>query len=288
MKRKGIILAGGNGTRMFPVSQVISKQLLLIYDKPMIYYPLSVLMHANIKDILIISSAKDLVLIKKILKNGSDFGVRLFYKSQNKPEGIAQGLVLAERFLNKSKSALICGDNLFTGEKLPLKLKKANNSKKSIFFLKKVNNPNEYGVFFKNKNKKLIIEKPKKKISNLAVTGLYFFDENATKIAKTLTKSERGEYEITDLNNYYIKKNRYKQIILNSKEKWFDMGTSDRIQKASNFIFKYKNKMISYYPEEIALNKKWISKSKIINKIKRHHNSSNYIKYLKKLIVYDK
>ncbi len=286
MKRKGIILAGGSGTRMFPVSEVISKQLLLIYDKPMIYYPLSVLMHAGIRDMLIISSAKDLVLIKKILKNGSDFGVKLSYKSQHKPEGIAQGLVLAEKFLKNSKSALICGDNLFTGNKFPLKLKKANESKKSIFFLKKVLNPNDYGVFEKNRN--VIIEKPKKRISDLAVTGLYFFDEEAPKIAKTLKKSNRGEYEITDLNNYYIKKNKFNLVKLNSHEKWFDMGTSDRIQKASNFIFKFKKNMISYYPEEIALNNKWITKNKIIKKIKKNHNSSNYIKYLIGLVGYEK
>jgi glucose-1-phosphate thymidylyltransferase len=238
-KVKGIILAGGDGTRLKPMTDLISKQLLPVYNKPMIFYPLSVLIQSNIKDILIITKPDEQENFKKIIGDGSQWGIRIDYMSQNKPKGIADALIIAEEWLKKSRSLLILGDNLFFGPNLKNLLRNVLKKKnRSTIFAYRVSDPERYGVvsFDKNKSVKSIIEKPKRTKSDWAVTGLYSYDENASSIAKTLKPSKRGELEITDLNKEYLKRNKLDVELLGEGFAWLDTGTPDSLLEASNFV----------------------------------------------------
>lgn len=236
---KGIILAGGNGTRLRPMTNLISKQLLPVYNKPMIFYPLSVLIQANIKNILIITKPEEQENFKKIIGNGKKWGVKIDYLTQPKPQGIAQAFIIAKEWLNNSRSLLILGDNLFFGPGLKGLLRKVLKIKnRSTIFAYQVSDPERYGVvsFYKNKNVKSIIEKPKRTLSNWAVTGLYSYDKDAPEIAQKLKPSKRGELEITDLNKEYLKKGNLDVELLGEGFAWLDTGTPDSLLEASNFV----------------------------------------------------
>ena len=236
---KGIILAGGDGTRLKPMTDICSKQLLPVYNKPMIFYPLSVLIQSNIKNILIITKPEDQENFKKIIGNGNKWGVQIDYLIQPKPQGIAQSLIIAKEWLNNSRSLLILGDNLFFGLGLKSLLKKVLKKKNgSTIFAYQVSDPERYGVvsFDKNKCAKSIIEKPKKPKSNWAVTGLYSFDKDAPEIAQKLRPSKRGELEITDLNKKYLNMKKLDVELLGKGFAWLDTGTPDSLLEASNFV----------------------------------------------------
>lgn len=235
-KRKGIILAGGLGTRLRPLTQIVSKQLLPIYNKPMIFYPLSILININIKEILLISDPQNIKLYKKLLNSGKQFGVNITYKVQNKANGIAAAYVLGEKFLKKSPSVLILGDNIFHGSNLISSFKKASESKNSSIFTYEVDDPSAYGVLTSEKNKRFIIEKPKTSKSKKAVVGIYFLDALAPKNARKLKPSSRNELEITDLNNLYLKKKSTKVINLDKGTAWLDTGSFEGLLNASNFV----------------------------------------------------
>ena len=284
--RKGIILAGGSGSRLHPITDVSSKQLLPVYDKPMIYYPLSILMAIGIKDILIISSPMDMPRYKSLLGNGKKWGINFSFKIQKKPNGIAQALILGEKFLKSDPSCLILGDNLFHGKDLLLSLKKAyQDIKNASVVTYPVKNPQRFGVLEKRNNKPYkIIEKPKKPKSKRAITGIYFYPENVSKEAKKLIPSKRGELEISDLNQFFLKINQLSVTELGKNSTWLDCGTFDSLLKASNFVaktqLKQKNKIACL--EEIAYKNKWISKKKVLEIIEI--SSSSYGKYLKQVI----
>ena len=284
--RKGIILAGGSGSRLHPITDVSSKQLLPVYDKPMIYYPLSILMAIGIKDILIISSPMDMPRYKSLLGNGKKWGINFSFKIQKKPNGIAQALILGEKFLKSDPSCLILGDNLFHGKDLLLSLKKADQDIKNASVITyPVKNPQRFGVLEKRNNKPYkIIEKPKKPKSKRAITGIYFYPKNVSKEAKKLTPSKRGELEISDLNQFFLKINRLSVTELNKNSSWLDCGTFDSLLKASNFVaktqLKQQNKIACL--EEIAFKNKWITKKKVLEIIEI--SSSSYGKYLKQVI----
>ena len=284
--RKGIILAGGSGSRLHPITDVSSKQLLPVYDKPMIYYPLSILMAIGIKDILIISSPMDMPRYKSLLGNGKKWGINFSFKIQKKPNGIAQALILGEKFLKSDPSCLILGDNLFHGKDLLLSLKKADQDIKNASVVTyPVKNPQRFGVLEKRKNKPYkIIEKPKKPKSKRAITGIYFYPENVSKEAKKLIPSKRGELEISDLNQFFLKINQLSVTELGKNSTWLDCGTFDSLLKASNFVaktqLKQQNKIACL--EEIAYKNKWISKKKVLEIIEI--SSSSYGKYLKQVI----
>ncbi|MBL0318293.1 MAG: glucose-1-phosphate thymidylyltransferase RfbA [Alphaproteobacteria bacterium] len=236
---KGIILAGGSGTRLLPLTKSVSKQVLPIYDKPMIYYPLSVLMQAGIRDILIISTPRDLPVIREMLGNGDQFGIKLTYQEQLKPEGIAQAFILAETFIGDSSVALILGDNIFYGESLVNSLKQVAKLKTGgCIFAYHVKDPERYGVVELDAQGKAlrIIEKPKEFISSWAVTGLYFYDPLVVEIAKSLAPSERGELEITDVNQRYLEQKELQVQFLGRGVAWLDAGTHDSMLKASVFV----------------------------------------------------
>ena len=236
---KGIILAGGAGTRLHPLTKVISKQLLPIYNKPMIYYPLELLVDAGINDILIITTPEDRDKFFSLLKNGEDWGVKISYLIQEKPEGIAQAFLIAENWLNNSSVTLILGDNLFFGKDLTEILKKAINSNKGAsIFAYEVNEPNRFGVIDLDKDNKVISieEKPKFPKSNWAVTGLYVYNEDVCKYAKNLKMSKRGELEITDLNLIYLKNEKLNVNFLNKDFSWLDTGTFETLLEASNYV----------------------------------------------------
>ena len=284
--RKGIILAGGSGSRLHPITDVSSKQLLPVYDKPMIYYPLSILMAIGIKDILIISSPMDMPRYKSLLGNGKKWGINFSFKIQKKPNGIAQALILGEKFLKSDPSCLILGDNLFHGKDLLLSLKKADQDIKNASVVTyPVKNPQRFGVLEKRNNKPYkIIEKPKKPKSKRAITGIYFYPENVSKQAKKLIPSKRGELEISDLNQFFLKINQLSVTELGKNSTWLDCGTFDSLLKASNFVaktqLKQQNKIACL--EEIAYKNKWISKKKVLEIIEI--SSSSYGKYLKQVI----
>lgn len=284
--RKGIILAGGSGSRLHPITDVSSKQLLPVYDKPMIYYPLSILMTIGIKDILIISSPMDMPRYKSLLGNGKKWGINFSFKIQKKPNGIAQALILGEKFLKSDPSCLILGDNLFHGKDLLLSLKKADQDIKNASVVTyPVKNPQRFGVLEKRNNKPYkIIEKPKKPKSKRAITGIYFYPENVSKQAKKLIPSKRGELEISDLNQFFLKINQLSVTELGKNSTWLDCGTFDSLLKASNFVaktqLKQQNKIACL--EEIAYKNKWISKKKVLEIIEI--SSSSYGKYLKQVI----
>ncbi|MFL2823844.1 MAG: sugar nucleotidyltransferase [Alphaproteobacteria bacterium] len=236
---KGIILAGGDGTRLRPMTELFSKQLLPVYNKPMIFYPLSVLIQANIKNILIITKPEEQENFKKIIGTGKNWGVKIEYLVQPKPQGIAQSLIIAKDWLHNSRSLLILGDNLFFGPGLKSLLRKVLRKKnRSTIFAYQVSDPERYGVVSFNKNNKVksIIEKPKKTLSNWAVTGLYSLDKDAPAIAEKLKPSKRGELEITDLNKVYLKKNKLDVETLGKGFAWLDTGTPDALLEASNFV----------------------------------------------------
>ena len=235
---KGIILAGGHGTRLRPLTSIISKQLLPIYDKPMIYYPLQTLINAGINDILIITTDRDQKDFVNLLGNGEEFDVTISYKTQEQPEGIAHALIISEDWIKDERVTLILGDNLFFGPSLNDKIiKNINNSGATIFCIES-NEPERFGVIKHDKNHNIqsITEKPNKPESNWIVTGLYIYDENAVSYAKTLKKSERGEFEITDLNSIYLDKNKLKAEFLDDSYSWLDTGTFDTLLEANNFV----------------------------------------------------
>ncbi len=286
LERRGIILAGGSGTRLYPSTVTISKQLLPVYDKPMIYYPLTTLMLSDIKDILIISTTEDIKLFKNLLKDGSQWGINLQYEIQKKPEGLAQSLIIAEKFLDGNPSVLILGDNIFYGAQLTELLKNANaKTHGASIFAYRVRDPQRYGVVLFNKKEHVlsIEEKPKNPKSDYAITGLYFYDENASKYAKSLKPSKRGELEITDLNKIYMKKKKLSVNILSRGSAWLDTGTHQSLLEASTFVsvFEERQGIKIACPEEIAFNKKWITKNQLIKIAK--HIKSEYGSYLKSL-----
>ena len=284
--RKGIILAGGLGSRLHPLTDVSSKQLLPVYDKPMIYYPLSVLMMMGIRDILIISSPEDIPRFRSLLGKGFKWGINLSFKIQKKPNGIAQALILGESFLKSDPSCLILGDNLFFGDKLISNLKIADkNISNASIFTYPVSNPERFGILeIKNNKPFKIIEKPKKPKSNQAITGIYFYPENVSKEAKRLKPSKRGELEISDLNETYLKNNQLNVTELDKKSTWLDCGTFDSLLKASNFVSKFQHKQKKKVAclEEIAYKNKWINKKNVNDIIKI--STSSYGNYLKKVI----
>lgn len=284
---KGIILSGGNGTRMYPITKSVSKQLLCVYDKPMIYYPLSTLLLAGIKDILIISTPEDLPNYVKLLGNGSNLGIKLSYIEQLKPDGLAQAFIIAEDFIGSEDICMILGDNIFHGnginELLVNAVKNVKKSKKAKVFGYYVNDPNRYGVlsFDDNKNVKSIEEKPLHPKSNYAVVGLYFYPNSVVKIAKQITPSKRGELEITSINNTYLKNNELNVELMGKGFTWLDTGTPDSLLEASNFmqaIEKRQGLKVACI-EEIVFNKGYIN-SKQLNNLAQNLSSSEYGLYL--------
>ncbi|MBD1153289.1 NTP transferase domain-containing protein [Pelagibacterales bacterium SAG-MED24] len=288
MIKKGIILAGGKGTRMSPLTKAVNKQLLPIYDKPLIFYPLSILMLAKIKDILIIVNKGQLEQYKKILPNGKNLGIKISYLEQDKPRGLPDAFVLGERFIGKQNVAMILGDNFFYGQSLSkLLLSSIKLSKGAKVVLHKVLKPELFGVAkISNKNKIIKIkEKPKKFFSDLAITGLYFFDNNVVKYAKKLKPSKRGEVEIVDLLNFYKSKNQLSADLIGRGGAWLDTGSMDDFYKTSNFVSAIENRQGLKIAclEEIAFNNKWINKKDIKSSIKFYGNC-DYSKYLSKLL----
>lgn len=286
--RKGIILAGGTGSRLFPLTEGISKQLLPVYDKPMIFYPLSVLMLANIKDILIISTPSDLPLIKNMMGDGSKFGINLSYKVQEKPGGIAQAFLISKSFLNDNKCALILGDNLFFGQDLTSMLvDSCKQMTGSRIFGYQVKNPESFGVVHFDKDKKIlsIEEKPEKPKSNYIIPGIYFFDENVCNYAKLLKPSKRGELEITDLIQKYHSENNLQLEILGRGTSWIDMGTIQSLNLAADYVKNMQliqgNQIANIH--EIAFRKGWISEEKLKENILKM-GGSDYKYYLEGVI----
>ena len=285
--RKGIILAGGIGSRLHPLTQIISKHLLPVFDKPMIYYPLSTLMLAGIREILIISTPEDLPKYKKLLKSGKQWGLKLSYIEQKKPNGIAEALILGKDFIKDSPSCLILGDNIYHGNDLSNILKDAVNDKNnSTIFVYQVKDPKRFGILSIDEkgNPKKITEKPKSPKSNLAITGLYFFPKGVSSRAKDLKPSKRGELEISELNQTYLNDKRLKVKILNRGFTWLDTGTFDSLLEASNFISLLQNRQntIVACPEEIAFINKWIGKNEMKKAL--GDMQSSYGEHLRNLI----
>jgi len=287
MIKKGIILAGGTGSRLSPLTKIINKQLLPLYDKPLIFYPLSILMLAGIKDILIITNPNEDINFKKILKNGSGFGIKIQYLTQQKPNGLPEAFIIGEKFIKKQNVALILGDNFFYGQGFTKRLEKHIKKKiGSTIFTYQVNNPQDYGVVEIKNNKILNIkEKPKKSKSNLAITGLYFFDKNVVNFSKKLKPSKRKELEIVDLLKMYLRIKKLKAEFMGRGSAWLDTGNVESLFETSQFISNIEKRQGLKIAclEEIALNNKWISKS-IINKQIEFYGNCDYSKYLKKLI----
>lgn len=288
MSYKGIILAGGSGTRLNPITQTISKQLLPIYDKPMVYYPLSVLMIAGIKDILLISTPHDIKSYEKLLGDGSRFGVKITYKIQPNPGGIAQAFILGEEFIEDHNVALILGDNIFYGEGFTEKLINATSKNKgSTIFAYHVKDPERFGVVSFNKNNLAtsIDEKPVSPNSNYAVTGLYFYDNDVVNIAKSIKPSTRGELEITDINNVYLKSKNLHVEVLGRGFAWLDTGTYDSLLEASHFVqtIEKRQGLKVACLEEIALKNGWISASQFKEQLD-YQSKSEYYEYLRGLV----
>ena len=286
--RKGIILAGGTGNRLKPITNVVSKQLLPVYDKPMIYYPLSTLMNAGIKDILIITKREDNKSFTKLLKDGSQFGININYEIQEKPEGIAQAFIIGKKFINKSNVALILGDNLFHGDHLINNLRKNLHLEKGAYiFVYPVRNPERYGVieFDSEGLAYKIEEKPKKPKSKFAITGLYFYDNTVIEKAETLKPSERGELEITDLNKLYLKERSLKVEKMSRGMTWLDTGTLDSLYEANSYIRSLEKRqgLKIGCPEEVAWRMGFIS-DKQLYLLSENLVNSSYGNYLKSII----
>ena len=286
---KGIILAGGSGTRLYPLTLVTSKQLLPVYDKPMIYYPLSTLMLAGIKEILIISTPVDLPNFEKLLGNGSQFGIKLSYKAQPSPDGLAQAFTLGEDFIGNDTCAMILGDNIFYGGGFSSFLLKARENTEKGFatvFGYYVDDPERFGIMeFDNEwNVVSVEEKPKKPKSNYCITGLYFYPQGVSTMAKKIQPSDRGEYEITSLNDLYLNKSCLKAEILGRGFAWLDTGTMDSLVEASDFVkmFEKRQGVKISAPEEIAFRKGWISKEGLILSASKY-GKSPYGEHLKKV-----
>ena len=288
MIKKGIILAGGKGTRMSPLTKAVNKQLLPIYDKPLIFYPLSLLMLSNIKDILIIVNKGQLEQYKKIIPNGDNLGIKINYIEQDKPRGLPDAFILGEQFIGKENVSMILGDNFFYGQSLTNKLIKNTQLKKGArVVLHKVAKPESFGVAKLNEKNQIINikEKPKKFISDLAITGLYFFDNKVSEYAKKLKPSKRGELEIVDLLNIYKKKGQLTGDLIGRGGAWLDTGSIEDFYKTSAFVSAIENRQGLKIAclEEIALSKRWINKKHIKNSMNFYGNCE-YSNYLSKLI----
>ncbi|WP_409198252.1 glucose-1-phosphate thymidylyltransferase RfbA [Methanobrevibacter acididurans] len=281
---KGIVLAGGSGTRLYPITKAVSKQLLPLYDKPMIYYPISVLMLAGIKEILIISTPRDLPMYKDLLGDGSDLGISFTYKEQAQPKGLAEAFIIGEDFIGKDNVCLILGDNVFYGHRLTEILEKATKLKEgAVIFGYYTNNPEAFGVVeFDDKGNVLSVEeKPKNPKSNYIVPGLYFYDNNVIEIAKKVKPSDRGEVEITSINEAYLNQNELKVELLGRGMAWLDTGTHIGLLEAGNFIETIQKRQSLYIAclEEIAFNKGYISKEKLL-KLAEPLKKTDYGQYL--------
>ncbi len=287
MIKKGIILAGGKGSRLSPLTKIFNKQLLPLYDKPMIFYPLSVLMLAGIRDILIITNPNEDTQFKKVFQDGQDLGIKISYVEQKKPNGLPEAFIIGEKFINNSDVALILGDNFFYGQGFGETLRKRSKHKSGVtVFTYQVNNPEKYGII-EIKNKKIIniVEKPKRNKSNLAITGLYFFDNKVINFSKKLKPSKRKELEIVDLLKQYLKIRKINIEYLGRGSSWLDTGTIENLFETSQFISNIEKRQGLKIAclEEISLNNNWISKKQIENRI-NFYGDCDYSKYLKKLI----
>jgi glucose-1-phosphate thymidylyltransferase len=283
---KGIILAGGSGTRLHPLTLVVSKQLMPLYDKPMIYYPLSVLMMTGIREILIISTPHDLPLFKKLLGDGTQLGCRFSYAEQPKPEGLAQAFIIGEKFIGNDSVALILGDNIFYGSGFLKLLQTCSNPDGGIVFAYHVNDPERYGVVEFDKNLKAISieEKPKEPKSNYAVPGLYFSNNDVVTIAKALKPSSRGELEITDVNSTYLKKGKLKVAVMSRGTAWLDTGTFDSLMQAANFVqvIEQRQGLKVGCIEEVAYRMGFIDQKQLVE-LAKPLEKSGYGQYLKNL-----
>ncbi len=285
---KGIILAGGLGTRLHPSTISVSKQLLPIYDKPLIYYPLSNLLSAGIRDILIISTSDNIGLFKRLFGNGKELGINLCYESQDEPNGIAEAFIIGSKFIGSDNVTLILGDNIYYGNQIASELKKqaSTNNKGAKIFAYKVQDPERYGVVEFNESKSVVSieEKPLIPKSNYAVTGLYVYDNDVCKLAESLTPSNRGELEITDLNNLYLDQNKLEVILLDAGTAWLDAGTPDSLLEAAHFVQTIQNRQLIQIGciEEIAFKQGFISKD-VFNKIASNAPKNKYGDYLRAL-----
>lgn len=287
---KGIVLAGGAGTRLYPITKGVSKQMLPIYDKPMIYYPISVLMLAGIRDILIISTPEDLPHFRRLLGDGSDFGVFFSYAEQPRPEGLAQAFIIGEKFIGTDAVCMVLGDNIFYGQGFSELLKRARNNvevnKKATVFGYYVNDPERYGVAeFDSTGKVISIEeKPKQPKSNYAVVGLYFYTNDVVKIAKTIKPSARGELEITTVNQEYLNDDRLSVELMGRGFAWLDTGTHDSLTEASNFVetIEHRQGLKVACLEEIGFEKGWLTKEKMLE-VAKPMEKNQYGQYLIKL-----
>ena len=281
---KGIILSGGSGTRLYPLTKIISKQLLPLYDKPMIYYPLSVLMLSGIREILIISTHRDIHLYKELLGNGKQIGLNFSYAVQDKPRGLADAFIVGEDFIGKDKVSLILGDNIFYGQDFIEKVKRAvNRDEGATIFGYYVNDPTQFGIveFDEQRNVISLEEKPKHPKSNYAIPGLYFYDNEVVSIAKNITPSDRGELEITTVNNEYLRRGKLKVELLGRGMAWLDTGTFSSLQKAGNFVETIQTRQGLYLAciEEIAYRKGYIDKKQLL-KLSEPLQKTEYGRYL--------
>lgn len=285
---KGIILAGGSGTRLYPITKAISKQITPIYDKPMIYYPLSVLMLAGIREILIISTPRDVVVFEELLEDGSNFGLKISYAIQEEPNGLAEAFLIGEKFIGDDSCALVLGDNIFYGHGFTGMLKEASSKEKgATIFGYYVNNPKDFGVVEFDKNGRAISleEKPENPKSNYAIPGLYFYDNTVVEKAKQVKPSKRGELEITTLNEMYLKENNLNVVSLGRGMAWLDTGTHDALLEASNFVKTIQSRqgIMVACPEEISYRNGWIGEENI-KKLAQPLMKSSYGKYLLSII----
>ena len=288
MIKKGIILAGGKGTRLSPLTKIINKQLLPLYDKPLIFYPLSVMMLAGIREVLIITNSGQKKLFQNILGNGSGLGIKINYEEQKKPNGLPEAFIIGEKFINNDDVALILGDNFFYGQGFTNRIKDCiNNNDGATIFTYIVNNPSDYGIAELNKNNEVIkiSEKPKKSNSKFAITGLYLFDNQVVKLSKKLKPSKRNELEIVDLIRKYLQQKRLKAEFIGRGSAWLDTGTIENLNETSQFIASIERRQGLKIGclEEIAYNNQWIAKNKLIKAIKFYGNCS-YSDYLKNLL----